>query len=122
MRWLADECISPYIVARLRRMSHDVDHVLEIDRGAEDESLSTRAQDQNRLLLTEDNDFGERVFHLGESIPGVVFLRIESEQPALKWRRLQAAVDEFGPELTGRFTVVETGRFRSRPLPPHERS
>ena len=84
MRWLADECVSPDILARLRRMGHDVDHILELDRGADDDSISIRAREQNRLLLTEDNDFGERVFRRGELIPGVVFLRIESEEPALK--------------------------------------
>jgi predicted nuclease of predicted toxin-antitoxin system len=88
VRWLADECVSPDIVARLRRMGHDVDHILELDRGADDDSISIRAREQNRLLLTEDNDFGERVFRRGESIPGIVLLRIESEEPRAKVEKI----------------------------------
>ena len=88
MRWLADECISPEIVGRLRRIGHDVVHILEIDEGADDDSVSIRARQEDRLLLTEDNDFGERVFRRGESIPGIVLLRIESEEPRAKVEKI----------------------------------
>ena len=121
MRWLADECISPDIVARLRRIGHDVVHILEIDDGADDDSVSVRARQEDRLLLTLDNGFSERVFRRGESIPGIVFLRIGPGQRKLRWPRLQAAVDQFGTELIGRYTVVEASRFRFRPLPLPER-
>ena len=121
MRWLADECISPEIVGHLRRIGHDVVHILEIDEGADDDSVSIRARQEDRLLLTLDKAFSERVFRRGESIPGIVFLRIGPEQRNLRWPRFQAAVDQFGTELIGRYTVVEASRFRFRHLPPHER-
>src|SRR5215475_6162148 len=95
-------------------------YILEVDDGADDDSVSVRARQEDRLLLTLDNGFSERVFLRGESIPGIVFLRIGPEQRNLRWPRLEAAVDQFGTELIGRYTVVEASRFRFRLLAPHE--
>jgi hypothetical protein len=64
----------------------------------------------------EDKDFGDLVFRRERTAPGGVLLRIGSENPALKAIRLQAAIDRYGDGLLGRYTVIEGGRFRSRPL------
>jgi hypothetical protein len=75
-----------------------------------------RAADENRLLLTEDKDFGELVFRRGQAVPGLVLLRIEPEHLPLKWERLNAAIGYFGQGLFGRFVVIDQTKFRSRPL------
>jgi predicted nuclease of predicted toxin-antitoxin system len=95
VRWLADECVSPSLVARLRDAGEDVAYMLEIARGADDDDVAVRAREEERLLLTEDRDFGDRVFRRDEWLPGIVFLRIEGDR-RLKWPRLQAAIDQFG--------------------------
>jgi len=74
------------------------------------------ANDEQRLLLTEDKDFGELVFRWGRPVPGVVLVRIDSERHQLKWPRLQDTIARFGDNLLGRYTVIEEARFRSRPL------
>jgi predicted nuclease of predicted toxin-antitoxin system len=76
-----------------------------------------RAQAEQRLLLTDDKDFGDLVFRRGQSVPGVVLLRLDPAMHALKRARLDAAIDRFGENLLGRYTTVEQARFRSRQLP-----
>jgi hypothetical protein len=49
-------------------------------------------------------------------VPGLVLLRLRSEQYPLKWVRLKAAVQQFGDRPFGRYVVIEEARFRSRPL------
>jgi hypothetical protein len=71
---------------------------------------------EKRLLLTEDKDFGELVFRRERAVPGVVLMRINPENPALKAVRLAAAIERYGDGLFGRYTVIEGGRFRSRRL------
>jgi hypothetical protein len=44
-------------------------------------------------------------------------LRIDPAMRERKRVRLDAAVSRFGEHLFGRYTIVEEGRFRSRPLP-----
>jgi predicted nuclease of predicted toxin-antitoxin system len=74
------------------------------------------ASRERRLLLTEDKDFGDLVFRRGLPVPGVVLMRIDPENAAIKSARLSAAIERYGEGLLGRYTVIEEGRFRSRRL------
>jgi predicted nuclease of predicted toxin-antitoxin system len=116
VRWLADECVDAPLVATMRRAGHDVSYASEDAAGALDSELVARAHDEDRLLLTEDKDFGELVFRWRRPVPGIVLLRIEPEEPALKWTRLRAAIHHYGDGLFGRFTVIDERKLRSRPL------
>jgi predicted nuclease of predicted toxin-antitoxin system len=116
VRWLADECVTASVVARMREVGHDVVYVAETDPSAPDSEVCRLAAHEQRLLLTEDKDFGELVFRWHRAAPGIVLLRIVSESRALKWPRLAAAIERYGEALFGRYTVVEESRIRSRPL------
>jgi predicted nuclease of predicted toxin-antitoxin system len=74
------------------------------------------ANQENRLLLTEDKDFGELVFRRSERVPGLVLVRIDPSRRSIKGSRLLAAIGQFSGALFGRYTVIEEGRFRFRPL------
>jgi|SRR5882724_10712618 len=100
----------------LRGEGHDVFYVAEVTSGATDTEVIQRARDDGRLLLTEDKDFGELVFRSAAVVPGLVLLRISPERHLVKWIRLEAAIQQFGHRLPGRYVVIEEGRFRSRPL------
>jgi len=116
VRWLADECVDAALITRLRDAGHDVLYAAEIAPGATDSKVLRRAHDDTRLLLTEDKDFGELVFRVGMAVPGLVLLRVGPERRLLKRARLEAAVEQFGESLFGRYLVIEEARFRSRPL------
>jgi predicted nuclease of predicted toxin-antitoxin system len=116
VRWLADECVDAGLVSRLRDAGHDVSYTAEVSSGASDVDVLRQAQTETRLLLTEDKGFGELVFRLKLSVPGVVLLRLDPEKHLLKWKRLEAAIARFGERLFGRYLVIEEVRFRSRPL------
>ena len=72
MRWLADECVDAALVRRLRGAGHDVIYAAEVASEATDAQILRRANDEDRLLLTEDKDFGEFVFRLHMTVPGLV--------------------------------------------------
>jgi len=116
VRWLADECIDAALVVRLRAGGHDVVYMAEIAPAATDAEVMARAQREQRLLLTEDKDFGDLVYRYGGQAPGIVLLRIDPAMHALKQERLVAAIARFGEGLFGRYVIVEEARFRSRPL------
>jgi len=58
MKFLADECCDASLVEALREDGHDVLYVLESLRGATGEKILARAFSEERLLVTEDKDFG----------------------------------------------------------------
>jgi len=85
MRWLADECVDAALVEHLRAAGHDVTYMAESAPGTTDRQAIDSAQAEGRILLTEDKDFGELVFRRMTAVPGLVLLRIDPKQRALKW-------------------------------------
>jgi predicted nuclease of predicted toxin-antitoxin system len=118
MRWLLDECVDAALARQLRQLGHDVVYIAEVTPQVSDVAVMRRATDENRLLLTEDKDFGDLVFRKAQPVPGLILLRISAHQRHRKPDRLAAAIERFGGTLLGRYTVIEEARFRSRPLRP----
>ncbi|MGE0213797.1 MAG: DUF5615 family PIN-like protein [Parvibaculaceae bacterium] len=116
MRWLADECVDSAIVTLLRQAGHDVVYVAEEAAGETDDAVLDRASREQRILLTEDKDFGEFAFRSRIDSPAIVLLRVPPGRRQLKWERLRFAIDSFGEDFLGFFTVVEHTRVRRRPL------
>lgn len=116
MRWLVDECVDAELVKQLRNRGHGVAYVAADGAGSTDPQVLLRAREEDRVLLTEDKDFGDLVFRLRLALPGVILLRIPPEDRAIKWDRLRQTIDQFGTGLIGRYIVIDKLRMRSRPL------
>jgi predicted nuclease of predicted toxin-antitoxin system len=79
MRLLANENVPLDAVTALRENGHDVAWIREDARGSNDEQVLTRAQKEERILLTFDKDFGELAFR--SKLPassGVILFRIST--------------------------------------------
>jgi predicted nuclease of predicted toxin-antitoxin system len=109
---LADESCDFSVVRALRAAGHDVKAVVETYRGATDEVVIKVAISEQRILLTEDKDFGQLVHAAVGQGGGVVFVRF----PVSARTGLAATVVELfsqhGAELIGAFAVVQPGRVR----------
>jgi predicted nuclease of predicted toxin-antitoxin system len=116
VRWLVDECVDVALVADLRNNGHDALYMSDVAPRSPDIEVMHRAHRENRLLLTEDKDFGDLVFRQILPVPGIVLLRIDPSRRSLKAARLRTAIERYGDRLFGRYTVIEEARFRSRPL------
>lgn len=78
-----------------------------------------KASAEERILLTEDKDFGvfgEMVFREGGRLAGVVLMRLRSRNWAWKWARLLGAIAVHGNKLCRQFTVIDAEGIRPRPL------
>ncbi len=62
MRFLVDECTGPSVARWLREAGHDVFSVYEEARGIDDDTVIARAVAENRIIVTNDKDFGEKVY------------------------------------------------------------
>src|ERR1044072_6608437 len=91
MLWLADECVHALLATRLREAGHETVYMAEIAQSTSDADIIARAQRENRLLLTEDKDFGELVFRWRAALPGLVLLRIDPRRHDLKWMQVGSA-------------------------------
>lgn len=75
MRILADENLHADIVHWLRAGGHDVSYAAETMAGEPDESILRRARAEDRIVITDDKDFGELVLRKGLANAGVLLLR-----------------------------------------------
>jgi len=116
VRFLADECCDTGLTGFLRKKGYDVSYISEQETGAGDDAVLQKAYTESRILITEDKDFGELVFRLRKLSTGVILIRIPVKQRHLKFLRLEKLTDEYSDRLSGHFVVVDTDKFRFRPL------
>jgi predicted nuclease of predicted toxin-antitoxin system len=117
MRLLADENIPLPVATGLREDGHDVDWVGADTPGIDDRTVLQRAEDEKRILLTFDKDFGTLVFRTSASSPvGILLFRLP---PLPKDELVQFVVETVREQddWRGHFAVIEYGRVRMRPLP-----
>lgn len=111
-RFLADESCDFRVVRALRAEGYDVDAILELARGATDQAVIQRAVEQNRVLLTEDTDFGQLVYAESHASTGVVLIRFPAGARAGLPTQLLELVHREGHHLVGSFVVLQPGRTR----------
>lgn len=117
MRFLANENVPGPVVRLLREMGHDILWAKESLRGAEDRTVLSRAQADQRVTVTCDTDFGELAFRSGlPATCGVVLLRIQWTDPVTDNAFVVSALTG-RDDWTGVFAIVEHDRVRLRPLP-----
>jgi predicted nuclease of predicted toxin-antitoxin system len=117
MRLCANENLPEDCILRLRQDGHDVLWIRETAPGSSDDSVLTRARDENRLLITFDKDFGELVFrHGAKASQGIVLFRIAQPSAEVVAARV-AAILASRDDWAGSFSVVEESAVRMRPLP-----
>lgn len=117
MRLLANENFPLDAVEALRENGHDVAWIREDARGSKDEQVLELAQQEDRILITFDKDFGELAFRSElSSAGGIILFRIT----AISSQHIaQVAVQALASrtDWAGHFSVVEDQRIRMTPLP-----
>ena len=116
MRFLADENFPDAGILALQVAGYDVASVKSVAAGCIDADVLAWAAREGRILLTFDKDFGELA--KASALPttcGIVLFRIPMPRPENAGRILSDAIVA-RDDWAGRFSVVEPGRVRMRPL------
>ncbi len=117
MRFVADESCDFAVVRALRQLGHDVTAIAEMDAGADDDFVIARAVSEQRVLLTEDKDFGQLVFASRRPAAGVVFMRFPASARASLASEVCAFVRDNESAIAGSFATLQPGRARISRLP-----
>ncbi|MCS7300999.1 MAG: DUF5615 family PIN-like protein [Fimbriimonadales bacterium] len=112
MRFLVDECTGPSVARWLREQGFDVASVYEQARGADDSFVLTLAQQEERILITSDKEFGARVVRDRQKHHGIILLRLQVETTSSKIRVLSEVLREHGDSIAGNLVVASEGRIR----------
>ena len=114
MRLVADESVDGPTVSALRAAGHAVLFIAETSPGIEDAEVLVIARREQAVLLTADKDFGELVFRNGEPHCGVLLIRSPEDNPDEKAANTLAAIEQRGPEMLNRFSVLAGRALRIR--------
>ena len=112
MRFLVDECTGPAVAAWLRSKGHKVFSVFEESRGMDDETIIQKALRESWILITNDKDFGAKVYRDGRLHNGVILLRLSDERPRSKINVLSTLLGAYSDRLQASFIVATEEQVR----------
>lgn len=112
MRFLADESCDFAVVRALRSAGFDVRCISESIPRAKDTEVIGLALREERILLTEDKDFGRLVYSHGQQTLGVIFPRFPTFARRQILKDVVNLVKQQGEKLVGFFITLQPGRIR----------
>jgi len=90
--------------------------VYDSARGLDDDLIVQKAFQENWILVTNDKDFGEKVFHEKKPHHGVILMRLNDERAEMKINILKLLLRSYVARLPEQFVVVteKSVRFAKR--------
>jgi predicted nuclease of predicted toxin-antitoxin system len=116
IKFLADVNVEKPIVDFLAEKGYDIKWIQDYDCAMSDEALLQTANDEKRLLLTNDKDFGELVFLQKKLSSGVVLIRVKGQDTALKVSLVKKLLECRSDRLRNHFTVITRKKIRMFPM------
>lgn len=112
MRFLIDECTGPAVARWLSEQGYDVFSVYEQARGMDDDEIVEKAYAENFILVTNDKDFGEKIYRDRKHHKGIVLLRLDDERASSKIAVIQQLLENYSDKLGDNFIVATEERVR----------
>jgi predicted nuclease of predicted toxin-antitoxin system len=112
MRFLVDECTGPSTARWLREQQHEVFSVYDEAPGMDDAAIILKAVTEQWVLITNDKDFGEKVYREGHPHYGVILLRLADDRSSNKIETLRRLLQQHADRIPGQFVVVTEQRVR----------
>jgi len=117
-KFLADENISPLTVKHIRKLGFDISDLIERNkRGIINGKLIELAVRENRVILTQDLDFGEMFYFSGKKEFGVIVIRVKSptvEKINLVIEKFIEEIDLNKVDLTKSLIILDETKYRIR--------
>ena len=95
-----------------KEKGYEVFSVYDEAPGISDAEVLRRAHEEERILITNDKDFGEKVYRGGNPHSGIVLLRLDNERSQNKIAVLDCLLEEYADHLSGCFVVATAEQVR----------
>jgi predicted nuclease of predicted toxin-antitoxin system len=114
MKFLLDESVELRLSLSLKAQDHDVKTIgTDYSNSLEDAEVLKIARSEQRILITNDKDFGELVFHSHHAHAGVILLRLKGVPFRVKQERLVEVIATYKSALD-HFLIVTLFTVRIR--------
>lgn len=115
IKLLADENIPNRTVEALKQRDVDIISVIDSSPGLSDRAVIDLANDEDRVIVTFDKDFGELIFRERLEVTGLILLRIAPISPERIAERIGHILAQ-NLSLSNKIVVVREDRIRVTPL------
>ena len=112
LKFLVDESAGGKLFKFLLKEGLDAKFVTDIIPAASDERVLELAEREERILITNDKDFGELIFRLNRPSSGVIFLRLKVDSPENRQRYVLHLIENLPEKLRFNFVVVTESKIR----------
>ena len=116
MRLLIDENVASAIADWLADEGHDVLRAAASLRSWDDEPIATRARFDDRVILTNDADFGEMAVRRGIQFTGIIYCRFGQSSAEDALTRVREVWAQLESIVAGHLVVVDRKKIRRRSL------
>ncbi len=116
LKFLVDNSSGKKIADALKSHKFDVIYAGDSLPEAEDEHILEKAEKENRILVTNDKDFGELIFRHERPSSGVILFRLRIDFPDNRIKVLLNLIDKFGTKLRKNFIVASEDKFRFKEI------
>ena len=114
MKFIVDESTGIAVVEYLETHGFDVVSVHDETPGIDDYLIVNRAFAEERIIITNDKDFGELVYKQQLKHKGIILLRLEDERAANKVAVVQKLLSLYSGKIKNSFIVVTESKIRIR--------
>jgi predicted nuclease of predicted toxin-antitoxin system len=113
-KFIVDECTGIAVAHFLRTQGFDAVSVSEESPQTSDLDILRRAVAEQRIVVTNDKDFGEMVYRDNYRHRGVLLLRLADDRVVTKIRVVAAVLSQYVDRLQDRFVVATEQNIRIR--------
>ena len=119
IRFVADVNVHKDIILFLRKNKYEVDWIYDIDMKMSDKAILELCFNENKILITNDKDFGDLIYHRSNKSKGVILFRGDEERKDsldLRIEYLRELLDFNSDKIYGYFTVITESNIRIKKL------
>lgn len=104
------------LVWKNAKTGFDIKWVTNIDKRMPDDRVCEIANSEQRIIITNDKDFGEIVFYQKKIVYGIILMRVKGQNSSEKIILLDKLLENYMDKITNHFVVLTKTKFRFIPL------
>jgi predicted nuclease of predicted toxin-antitoxin system len=116
IKFLADVNIEKPLVDYLLKQGYDIKWVPDYNCEMPDEDLLQLANQEKRIFLTNDKDFGDLIFLQKKVSAGTILFRVKGQKSQEKIKLMKKLLMGYRDKLLNHYVVITTAKIRIVPL------
>jgi len=116
IKFLADVNVEKPLVDYLSKQGYDIKWVPDYNCEMPDEDLLQLANEENRIFITNDKDFGDLIFLQRRLSVGTILFRVKGQKSEEKIKLMRKLLMGYRDKILNHYVVITKLKIRIIPL------